>query len=433
MSAISHLPAHSTPPAVIVRPPKPEKKSRAPWVIGFVLIVGLAGYLAWGRWRQSSAIPVSTARTFQAVVAPLEKTLRLSGQTSARNFVSVLAPLMRGVEDRNSIVLMYLVKPGSLVKAGALVAKLDAQPMQDHVDDVNEWVQQADADVKKRGAEQSIDRANLEQSVKLAKATFEKATQDARSSGVKTDIERELLKLSADEYGARYQEQQADVATFQQSQRSEMRILEITRRRHELHRNRHIHDVEKFTIYAPLSGLVVMQSTFRGGEMSQLVQGDQVSPGQPLLKVVNTNSMQVEATVNQAQSDSLRLGQTARVELDAFPGMVLAGKIYSIGALAVGGGRQNYFIRNVPVRIAIEGSDSRLIPDLSAHADVLIAKSDPVLQIPLNALHAEDGKSFVFVKNGGTFEKRDVSVGLRNEIRVAVLSGLTAGDEVRLD
>ena len=59
----------------------------------------------------------------------------------------------------------------------------------------------------------------------------------------------------------------------------------------------------------------------------------------------------------------LTAGSPAReFAFDAFPGLTMKGRIYSIAALASGGWRQNYFIRSIPVRVAIEGSDPRLIP-----------------------------------------------------------------------
>ena len=86
--------------------------------------------------------------------------------------------------------------------------------------------------------------------------------------------------------------------------------------------------------------------------------------------------MQVEGSVNQAESSEFRVGQVAKIKFDAFPGMEFNGKVYSIGALAAGGLRSaSAYIRNVPIRVKIEGSDPRLIPDLSASADVVIEKA----------------------------------------------------------
>jgi multidrug efflux pump subunit AcrA (membrane-fusion protein) len=107
--------------------------------------------------------------------------------------------------------------------------------------------------------------------------------------------------------------------------------------------------------------------------MRQVQEGDLVSPGQQIMRVVDTSKMQLEARVSQADSSFLRVGQTARIGLDAFPELQFEGRVASIGALAVKGMWDTYYIRNVPVRLEIIGNDPRLIPDLSAWAEIRIS------------------------------------------------------------
>jgi multidrug efflux pump subunit AcrA (membrane-fusion protein) len=151
------------------------------------------------------------------------------------------------------------------------------------------------------------------------------------------------------------------------------------------------------------------------------------------MKIVDPHSMQVEGNINQAESSELRIGQSVSVGLDAFPGTELKGKVYSIGALAVGGWRQQYFVRNVPVRIAIEQFDARVIPDLSAFGDVQMERIGNVVQVPLGAIHEDGGKSFLFVRAGDGFDRRAVTLGPRNNTSVAITSGVNTGDEVRVN
>jgi multidrug efflux pump subunit AcrA (membrane-fusion protein) len=181
-----------------------------------------------------------------------------------------------------------------------------------------------------------------------------------------------------------------------------------------------------------MDGLVVMASVFRGGEMAQIQQGDQVSPGQQVLKIVDTRTMQVEGSVSQSDSGDLRVSQPAKIGFDAFSDLRFSGKVHSIGALAVGGWRQNFFIRSVPVRVQILGADPRLIPDLSAHANIVLETLPSQLQIPIGAVQEENGKAWVQVKRGEQFERREVKLGKRNSMNVAVASGVQAGEEVRL-
>jgi hypothetical protein len=150
------------------------------------------------------------------------------------------------------------------------------------------------------------------------------------------------------------------------------------------------------------------------------------------LKVMDTSQMQIEGEINQAESENFRIGQTATVGLDAFPGRTYKGRIASIGALAKAGGFQSGFVRKIPVRILIENSDDRVIPDLSAHADVVVTRTENATQIPRAAVFSEAGKPIVYVKKGEKYERRSVELGLRSNIDIAVLSGLSAGETVAL-
>ncbi len=413
--------------------PPPRKSNRLPILILVLAIVAGAGYWLYSRTsaKPETAVAANT-KTAKAEVSPVIQTTRITGTTSARSYANVTAPSMRGREGGGQMNILFLAKSGGTVRKGELILEIDAQGMQDHVDDLEDTIRQASNDVKKRQAEQAVEWESLQQTLRVSKANLDKANWDFKAQEVRSDVERELLKLAVDESSARYKQQLNDVATRKASQEAEIKILRITEERHTRHRNRHLIDLSRFKIKAPMDGLVVMQSTFRGGEMSQVQQGDVLNPGQSVMRIVDLRTMQVEANINQAQTSLLRIGQPVSVGLDAFSGLKLKGKIYSIGALAVGGWRQQYFIRNVPVRISIEQFDPKVIPDLSAFGDVEIGRGKEGLQIPLSAVVTEDTKSFVQVKTAQGFEKRAVTLGERNNTSVAVEAGLQAGDEIRV-
>jgi multidrug efflux pump subunit AcrA (membrane-fusion protein) len=334
---------------------------------------------------------------------------------------------------RGDLILIKLASSGSYVKKGEVVAQIDAQTIQDHIDDLNDTIEAAQADVSKRKAEQAIEWENLQQTLRVRKAEYDKAKLEARGAEVKTDIEKQLLQLSLDEAEAAYNQQQSDLKFKKSAHDADVKILQLTMERHVRHRDRHLIDIKRFTMTAPMAGLVVMSPFFRSGEMTQFQLGDRVFPGQGFMKIVDPKSMQVEATMNQSESSELRIGQHASIHLDAFQGMTFDGRIYSLGALAVGGGRQNYYVRTVPVRLTIEGSDPKLIPDLSASADILVDRVDNKPIVPLAAISTGNGANYAYVKKGETFEKRKVELGLTNDTHAAVLSGLVPGDEVKLN
>lgn len=428
-------------------PTEPEPPQRAPlaeqrgfpWRLilpGAVLVLVVIGiYLLWLRPQERVvAGPATALRTATVTAGTFVRTIRLAGQTSARHFANITVPLVRAPDSRREMTLIKLAKPGTMIRQGEILAQIDAQSLQDHIDDTNDSVLQAANDVKRRVAEQAVDWENLQQTLRVAKGNLNKAELDLKAAEVKTDIEREFYKLAVDEARAKLKQQEAEIPITQERHRAERRILEISHERQAIHRDHHVSDLQKFTIRAPMSGLVVMQQVHRHGESGQIQEGDQVNPGQAIAKIVDPRSMQVEAQVNQAEATELRLGQDARIGLDAFPDAQFRGKVYSIGALAIRPtSRESYYIRTVPVRVLIDGNDPRLIPDLSAWADVEIERKANTLMVPLGAVHWENGRSVVWVNRGGKFEKRVVELGSRNHTHAAVVSGLRAGDVVALE
>jgi HlyD family secretion protein len=382
---------------------------------------------------QSNTAQTATIRTAKVSSGPIQRIIRLTGSTSAKNFASVAAPMMRGPDSGRALILIEVASSGVMVKKGDIVARIDAQAMIDHVDDLSATIDQADADIRRRKAEQAMTWENLQQDIRVAKANLEKAKLDYSAQEVRTPVDAEILKLSVEEAEATYKEKLTDLPVQKLSDGAELRILEITKDRHVRHRERHKIDVERFTIHAPIDGLVVMQSIWRGTDMGQIQTGDQISPGQPFMKIVDTSSMQMEAVASQVESDEMRLGEPAVISFDAFPGLKLKAKVSSLGAIATGGWWSNYYLRTVRVYLTILDHDNRVIPDLSTAASVAVDQTANALLIPREAVETKDGKSLVRIKAGDSYQARGVKLGMSDNIHVAVLEGLHAGDEVALD
>jgi len=396
----------------------------------------LVGYLGYQWWAKPvvDTTAFAASKTLPVTVGNVERTLRVGGNTSAREFANVIAPILRGPDARNALYLTKVVKGGNLVKKGDVIAQIDVQSLLDRIDDVKDSVRQAENDVTKRQAEQSVEAEQLQQTLRVAKATWDKAKIEFAAAEVRSEVERELLKLAMEEAEAKYKQQLADVKQKQSAHAAEVKILEITAERIRRRLQRNEMDLRRFTITAPIDGLPVMQTLFRGGEMMQISEGDQINPGQPLMKIINPRTMQLEGNVNQSESHDIRLGQDARVGFDSFPGLILKGKVSGLNALAVAGGRPQNYVRNIPVRIQFTEIDPRVIPDLSAFGDIIIETASGVLRAPTSALTEDQGKFFMFVRSPQqTFERREVTIGLRSHTDVSITNGLKAGDEVRLN
>ena len=424
-------PAHGSPK--LVQSPAPPEKGRSYklWGALAAVVIALGAWYASSKQAQTKPETVVVIPTVRAQKGSIDQVVRVAGQTAARQYANIAAPRIMGPEGSRPLVLLKLAPSGVHITKGTLIASIDGQGLQDHIEDLTDTVEAAEADVRKREAELLLDMETLRQSILAAKAEADKAKIEASASEVRTEVERQLLALSADETAARYKQLETDINNKKISNASNLAILKFTLERHKRHIGRHKVDIEKFSIRAPIDGLLVYSSVWGGSSMRQIEVGDPISPGQPFMKIVNTNTMMVEAKINQSESEQFRIGQSAKVSLDAFSGKSFPAKVYSITPMAVGSYRTNFYIRNIPLRIQINGSDSQLIPDLSASADIVLGQQSDKVVVPLSAVKTENGKALVGVKTATGFENRTVELGMRNNTHVAVLSGITDGQEIR--
>ncbi len=401
------------------------------------MLAGWGAYLL-ADWPAQSPQAAAVAAVPTAVVTTgtLQRTLRVAGQTSARNYASIVVARFRGqpgMGHGRNLVLTKLTPGGTTVKTGDVVAELDAEDMLNAIDDLKSNLDQSQLNLERQKAQLALDWTNLTQTLRAFKSTLDSATWDYKAAEVKTPIEQELLRLSMEQADAQYKQQQASLGFKKISQDAQLRMSELSLQHQELHYNQSLNDLKGFTFRAPMDGLVVLQTVERsGGTNAQYSVGDGVNPGRAFMKIVDTSSMQVEAEANQTEARQIRVGAPAKVTLDAFPGLQLAGTVYSVGAMARQGRFENYYVRTVPVVVRIQGTDPRLIPDLSGAADILLGSAETKPVIPLEALQSEGGKYFVYLRAGPQFEKRYVEVGTRSETQAAILSGLSAGDRVAL-
>jgi multidrug resistance efflux pump len=146
-------------------------------------------------------------------------------------------------------------------------------------------------------------------------------------------------------------------------------MLEIQRDRSQRTMRNAQNNADLMQIRAPLDGVVVLNMVWKQGSMGEAQEGDQLHAGMPFMEVVDPSLMQVQVQVNQEDVLSLQVGQPVKVRLDAYPELVLDGKLEQIAPVARGGDFSAK-VKNFTAIFSVQGSDARLMPDLSAAVDI---------------------------------------------------------------
>ncbi len=182
-------------------------------------------------------------------------------------------------------------------------------------------------------------------------------------------------------------------------------------------------------VRSPLDGLVVPKLTWRGNGPADIQEGDEMWPGAPVLQVVNQAQMLVRAKVNQTDLNAVRPGLPVIVRLDAYPDLQLPGHIATLGPIGLPGSFSTR-VRAFTAVITIEGSNARVLPDLTAAIDVEIERIKDALVVPRDAVHQDTSGPRVRVRDASGVSAHNVTLGPSDEIDVVVTAGLQPGQVV---
>jgi membrane fusion protein, copper/silver efflux system len=166
---------------------------------------------------------------------------------------------------------------------------------------------------------------------------------------------------------------------------------------------------------APVSGFVVEK---------QAVKGLHVTPGQSLYKVSDVSVVWVEADIYESELAAVKVGDSATVTVDAYPGARFTGRAIYIYPYLDDKTRTN------KVRFQLPNPGGRLKPGMYANVE-LTSRGRSGLVVPTDAVLDSGTEQVVFVAQGnGLFQPRTVRIGRRLGEATEILEGLKAGDQV---
>jgi len=359
------------------------------------------------------------------------RSLRFHGTVEASQSFTVAAPRLAG-PGLGTLVITRLVASGAAVKKGDLLVEFDRQnQIRTALDKRAEYLDLLEQ-IKKKRADNDAARARDETELTKAEGALEAARLDMRKNEVLSRIDAEKNQQSLDEAEAQLKQLRETFELKRAAAQADVKVLEIQSDRSKNAMRHARQNSEKMAIRSFLEGLVVLNSIWKGNQMAEVQEGDEVRAGVPFLQVVNPSTMQVRARLNQADVLDLHTGQPVSVRLDAYPELVLPGKLEQLGAIGVTSGmsqRVRYFMGIFSIR----GTDSKLMPDLSAAVDVELDRRPQALIVPRDALLEDGQSSYVRVRGGASSSKRPVKLGPVNDHEAVVEAGLEAGEIVLCD
>ena len=341
-----------------------------------ILVLAVISALSWAVYQrlQANANSVST-RSIDAGPAPVEVVDVRTGSITLRRTFSgtleaaaefLLAPKVAGRLERLEVDL------GDEVSRGQIVAYLDDAEYVQAVHQV-----EADLDVARAS------HSEAESALEIAERALERA-KTLRDERVTSESQLDDAKTETVARRARVEVTAANVV------RAEA-VLESARIR---------------------LGYAEVTADWVAGDDSRVVaqrfvnEGEAVSPGAPLLSIVELNPIVCVVQVPERDYARLRIGQPARLVTDAFPGESFAAQVSRVAPVFRSSTRQ------ARVELAVENADERLKPGMFVRVTLEFATTEGATIVPVLSLTERGGERGVFCLSEGADVVRWVPVVL---------------------
>jgi len=391
-----------------------------------LLVLAATLFVHFRTGRAATSIEESVARVERK---DFTQSLRLNGSTQASRSFIVLAPRLEGAQV-GSMVITKLATAGLHVQKGDLLVEFDPQAQTKDYLDKKSTYENLVGTVAQKQAEENIARAKDDTALKQAEDELKRAELEIQRNEIVSRIDAEKNQEALEEAQATFKQLKETYQLKRAAAAATIRIQEIQRDRALEAMHYAQGNAAKMLVHSPMPGVVVYNTIWLGGRMGTVQQGDQVRPGVPFLQVVDPSQMEVRVELNQVDLLKVRPGMKAQMHLDAYPGLTLAATLEELSPL----GHQGQFsevVRSFTARFSVQGTDPRLLPDLSAALDADLGSQKKALVVPCQSIGNENNHSFVWLKTTVGFEKRTVQLGPRNDLEAVVTSGLAEGDIIR--
>jgi HlyD family secretion protein len=221
-------------------------------------------------------------------------------------------------------------------------------------------------------------------------------------------------------------------------------------------------NLAKTSIFAPVDGVVSKLSV----EQGERVLGTAQFAGTEIMTISDLSQMDVNIDVNENDINRVVLGDSAKIEVDAFLGKKFTGVVTEIGSSANVVGTNADQVTNFTVKVRINPESyasminkdaknpSPFRPGLTATVDIQTNRTTS-LSVPIQSVTTRDDKktaaatdkakpaddkkvkttnnevkTYVFIYEAGKVKQVAVTTGIQDDTYIQVLSGLKSGDEV---
>lgn len=351
-----------------------------------------------------------------------------TGELRAKNYTEISAPSALRQVGIWQVKISNLVAEGTVVKEGEFVAELDKTEIMNKINEEQLNVQKKQSEFKSTQLDTTLtmrdardELFNLKYAVEERKLTKEQSIYEPPAVLRQAEIEYEKAIRNYDQKKENYK-------TKQQQSVTKMQIIgnELTKAQNRL--SELTTTLAQFTITAPKSGMVIYAKEWDG---KKKIVGSTVNTWDPTVaNLPDLRTMESITYINEVDIQKVKTNQLVNIGLDAQSGKKLQGIVKSVAS--IGEQKPNSEAKVFEVVIDVTSIDTSLRPAMTTSNSISTNTLKNVLSIPIECVHTEGTKSFVYKLDDKKAVKQEVKIGASNETHTVILKGLLVKEAVYL-
>jgi hypothetical protein len=355
-------------------------------------------------------------------------TVASTGELQARSSIEIRGPENARAANIYDMKIQNLIPEGTVVKKGEFVAELDKSDITSKLTESRLSVQKLEAQYQQTALDSTLTLAqardelvNLKYAEEEKRIILEQSAYEAPAMQRQAQIDLERAQRNTEQATVNYETKKKQAIA-----KMEVAGADLQKERQRLDRLEKT--MEEFTIKAPADGMVVYAREWGG---KKKIVGSTISPWDPTVATLpDLREMESVTYITEIDIQKLAVRQAVKIKLDADPNKTLTGTVTSVAN--IGEQRPNSDAKVFEVKIRVNESDTTLRPSMTTSNEILVARLDNVLRVPLECIQTVDSTTFVYRKDGGGAVRQQVRLGLINENEAVILEGVGEDDEIFL-
>jgi RND family efflux transporter MFP subunit len=390
-------------------------------LLGVILVSFVWYFSASGTTAKSDVLVSPTKGQFLVTVTT-------TGELQAKSSIDIKGSDNASAAGIWQMKITNIIPEGTVVKKDQFVADMDKSEIMQKVKDSQLSLQKLESQFLQTKLDSALalsqardELVNLFYAQEEKKIVMDQSAYEAPAMKRQAEIDYKRAQRS-------YEQAKKNYVTKTQQSIAKAQAAEVDLMKEKQRLEIAMKTMMEFTIKAPADGMVIYAREWNG---KKKIVGSTINSWDPTVATLpDLREMESITYVNEIDIQKIAVGQKVKLKLDADPNKPLTGSITSVAN--IGEQRPNSDSKVFEVRVKVTESDTTLRPSMTTSNEILVAKLDEALSIPLECVHTEGTTTFVFKKDGGSVVKQEVKLGQMNENAAVVLAGVTQKDQLYL-